>query len=67
MEIGPFQTYYDNDLVKVKDLKVIQAGQLVSFLVKANNDWIYFTTLYAPADKDNPNFMLKPKQVLDNI
>ena len=23
--------------------------------------------MYAPVDEDNPNFMLKPKQALDNI
>ena len=51
----------DNNLVKVKDLKVIQAGQLVSFLVKANNDWANFTTMYAPPEDDNPPFMLNAK------
>ena len=52
---------YDENLVKVKDLKVMQAGQLVSFLVVANNDCIDFTTMYAPADENNPKFMLKAK------
>ena len=58
---------YDKNLVKVKDLKVIQAGQLVSFLVKAKNDWINFNTMYAPAYEDNPNFMLKAKQAFGNM
>ena len=58
---------YDKNLVKVKDLKVIKTGQYVSFLVKANKDWINFTTMYAPADEDNPNFMLKAKQALNNM
>ena len=53
---------YRHNVVKVKDLKIIQAGQLVSFLVKANNDWDNFTTMYAPSDEDNPHFMLKAKQ-----
>ena len=48
---------YHKNLVKVEDLKVIQAGQLVSFLVKANNDWVNFTTMYASVDEDNPNFV----------
>ena len=58
---------YNNSIVKVKQLKIVQAGQLVSFLVKANNDWVNFTTIYAPADKDNTNFMLKAKQSLDTM
>ena len=47
---------YDNNLVKV-----IQSGQLVCFLLKANNDWVNFSTMYAPPDNDNPQFMLNAK------
>ena len=50
--------------MKVKDLKVIQTGQLLSFLVKANNDCINFITMYAPAADDNPYFLLQAKQAL---
>ena len=56
-----FIVIYNNNLVKVKDLKVIQAGRLVSFLVKVNNDWVNFTTMYAPADDNNKNCMLNGK------
>ena len=62
-----FIVIYNNNLLKVKDLKVILVGQLVSFLVKVNNDWINFTTMYAPPDDNNPNFMLNGKQALDNM
>ena len=59
--------FYKHNVVKAKDLKIIQAGQLVSFLAKANNDWVNFTTMYAPSDEDNPHFMLKAKQEFDKL
>ena len=39
----------------------------MSFLVKANNDWVNFTTMYAQVDQENPNFMLKATQAFDNL
>ena len=54
-------------MVQIKDLQIIQTGQLVSFKAKANNDWVNFTTMYAPSDEDNPHFMLKAKTELDKL
>ena len=51
--------------VKIKDLKIIKQGQLLSFKVKVNNDWINFTSVYAPPESDDPEFFLKTKEVLD--
>ena len=37
--------FYKPNVVKIKDLKIIQAGQLVSFQAKVNNDWVNFTRM----------------------
>ena len=39
----------------------------MSFLVKAINDTVNFTTMNTPADEDNPNLMLKAKQAFDTM
>ena len=51
----------------IRNLKIIKDGQLASFQVKANNDWINFTTIYTPHDDDNPEFMLQSKSTLDSM
>ena len=58
---------YKPNVVKIKDLQIIQTGQLVSFKAKLNNDWVNFTTMYAPSDEDNPHFMLKAKAEFDKL
>ena len=45
-------------MVKLKDLKIIKNGQLLSFKVKIDNDWINFTAVYAPPEEDNLDFFL---------
>ena len=58
---------YEKNLVKVKDLKIIQQGQLLSFKVKINNDWINFTSVYALPENDNLEFFLITKEALDEM
>ena len=58
---------YDKNLVKIKDLKIIKLGQLLSFKVKINNDWINFTSVYAPPECDDPEFFLKTKEALNDF
>ena len=48
-------------------MKIIKGGQLAIFQVKANNDWINFTTMFAPHDDDNAEFMLQSKTALDTM
>ena len=40
---------------------------MLSFKVKINNDWINFTSVYAPPEEDNPDFFLKTKGELDTM
>ena len=58
---------YNKTIVKIRYLKIIKEGQLATFQIKANNDSINFSTLYAPQDDDNPDFMLKSKMNLDSM
>ena len=52
---------YDKNRVQVKDLKIIQNGQLISFRVKINTNWINFVSVYGPPEGDNPDFFLTTK------
>ena len=56
---------HDKNRVQVKDLKIIQNGQLISFRVKVNNTWINFVSVYGPPKGDNPDFFLTSKSTLD--
>ena len=53
---------YDKNRVKVKDLKIIQNGQLISFRVKVNTSWINFVSVYGPPEGDNPDFFCNIKE-----
>ena len=59
--------FYNKTLIEITDLKIIKAYELASFQVKANNDWINFTTMYAPQNVDNSEFMLQSKTTLDSL
>ena len=50
---------------QIKTLKIINKGQLATFQIKPNYVWINFSTLYAPHNDDNPDFMLQSKINLD--
>ena len=58
---------YDENRVQVKDLKIIQNGQLISFRVKVNITWINFVSIYGPPEADNSDFFLTTKSTLDNM
>ena len=58
---------YNKNMVTIKDLKITQNGQLLSFKVKINNDWINFTSVYTPPEEDNPEFFLNANEEHDTM
>ena len=40
---------------------------MISFKLKIKNDWVNFTTVYAPPEEDIPDFFLKAKEEFDSI
>ena len=52
--------------VKVDNIEVIQEGMLLSFNVSAQNEIVKILTCYAPSSGDDPEFLIKCKEILDN-
>ena len=58
---------YNKDRISIKNFEVVIDGQMIKFQVKHNSNQFNVVAIYAPPERDDPNFLLEAKSALDSM
>ena len=58
---------YKKNKTTIRNTKIIKEGQTLGFKLKVNSEWINVVAIYAPPERDDPNFFMEAKAALDSM
>ena len=58
---------YNKNKTTIRNTTIIKEGQILNFEIKINAEWINVVAIYAPPERDDPNFFLEAKAALDSM